>query len=602
MNIIQKLRNHLQVILTICCIAQPLYSVEKPYHHIGFYIENFGGRVDPETLPHVYEVFTKVRATAEINDRNLPQLVVIKNLPGPPAFVLPDGNLVLAQKALDVIYKDIPLWEGNTRLAFVIGHELAHLASDDFWSAEIEHLIHSKAFSGEMDRALLEPIEQDSADLMERELKADDKGFLYAAIAGFPVEVLLEQENDFLSYWVDCTNTQSSTSHPEAFHRTELLRVRLQQKKDALEFFFMGMRLAHFGRYQDAIYFFREFQDAFPGREVFNNLGVCYLQMALKNMPPALAYQYWLPGILDNNTAINRTTLLPIFRDRTRIKIAEDFLHKAVRYLATATEKDPAYTIGYINLASAYFYLNEMYKARAAIEEARLLQPDDYTIESLRALILLKEGQPMDTWSYAEEIFSALASHHPTDTAPLSIYYNWARLLEERGRSAENQWKKLDARKNELPWPIAHMMCERLKDPAAIEDCLTQMHHSETSTGATLPKPLPIQPGFESWQSEATEHPLREWQELAFHWHATTANSGIIYHRPQGDVVLEMDGVVEMVVLDQKAESSEQWLQECGEPHYKRPIINGELWSYGHWATLVEDNQAKEVWVVREQR
>ena len=66
--------------------------------------------------------------------------------------------------------------------------------------------------------------------------------------------------------------------------------------------------------------------------------------------------------------------------------------------------------------------------------------------------------------------------------------------------------------------------------------------------------------------------------------------------------MLEMDGVIEMVVLDQKAEPSEQWLQECGDPHYKRPVINGELWSYGHWAVLVEDNQAKELWVVREQQ
>ena len=580
----------------LCCLHQPVFAVKQSYHHVGFYIENFGGRVDPETLPQVYEVFEKVSAVADVNSRALPQLTVIKDMPGPPAIVLPDGNLILAEKALKVIYDDVPRWEGNTRLAFVLGHELAHLASDDSWNAEVKHLIQSKSLSGEIDESLLE---QDPADLMEKELKADDKGFLYAAMAGFPVEALLANEKDFLSYWVDSTNTRSSKVHPDAAERTDLLRRLLQDKRNALEFFHMGVRLAHFERQQDAVYFFRKFQKVFPGREVFNNLGVCYLQMAMEEMPPAQAYQYWLPHVLDTETIINRARAFPIFRDGNQIKRARDFLQKAVRHLKIATEKDPAYAIGYINLAVAHFYLDEIYKARAAIEDARRLTPDNYEIESLRALILFEEGQPMDTWSHAEKIFSAMADDHPSDALPLSVYYNWAKLLEARGRSAEDQWQKLTNHITELPWPIARMLCERSENRAEIENCLKKINQTDAVKETAFPKPLPIQPGFEAWRFEAAEHPLKDWHKLPFHWRGEAANSGIIYHNSQNDVVLEMNEVVEMVVLRQNLGQAETLLQTCGQPHHKKTVMNGELWSYGHWAALIEEDRVKELWVVR---
>ena len=599
MRHVRQLCGRIISIILLCYLHQSVYAIQQPHHHVGFYIENFGGRVDPETLPQVYEVFRKVRAVAEVNHRDLPQLVVIKDMPGPPAIVLPDGNLVLAKKALDFIYDGVPLWEGDARLAFVLGHELAHLASDDSWNAEVKYLIRSKALSGEIDDALLEQIEQDPADLMERELKADDKGFLYAAMAGFSVEKLLAPKNDFLSYWVSKTETHSSKIHPDATHRTELLRLRLQQKKNALEFFYTGVRLAHFERYQDAVYFFREFQEVFPGREVFNNLGVCYLQMAVKKMPPALAYQYWFPNVLDNETVINRSNVLPIFRDRNQIKIAKDYLQQAVRYLTIATKKDPAYTIGYTNLAVAYFYLDEIYKARAAIEEARRLQSDNYEIESLRALILFEEGQPMDTWSYAEDIFSSLVNSHPEDTLPLSIYYNWAQLLEARGRSAESQWLKLTKHITELPWPISQMLCERLKTRSEVERCLNEISKSGTDKKIAFPESLPIQPGFDAWQLKKEEHPLHDWQKLSFHWRGEAANSGIIYHSPQDDIVLEIDNVVEMVVLKQNLMPLEKFLQACGKPYYEKTVMNGKLWSYGHWAALIEGDRMKELWIVR---
>ncbi len=599
MNYIRQLSNRILEILLLCCLSQTAFALKPAYHHVGFYIENFGGRVNPETVPHVYEVFTKIRAVAELNNRELPQLVIIKDLPGPPAIVLPDGNLVLAEKALNIIYEDVPRWEGNARLAFILGHELAHLASDDDWSIEVKYLLQSKALSGEIEDALLKQIDQNPKDLVEQELKADDKGFLYAAMAGFSVDALLARENDFLSYWVTRTHTQSSRTHPDAIQRTELLRVRLQQKKDALEFFYTGVRLAHFGRYQDAIYFFREFQEVFPGHEVFNNLGYCYLQTALQKLPPELSYKYWLPNILDHGTLMDRSMVLPIFRDRTRIRIARDRLQQAVHYLTTAIEKNPKYTAGYINLAVAYFYLDQIYKARATIEEARQLKPHDPAIEGLRALIIFEEGQPMDTWPYAEAIFSSLAENNPPNTLPLHIYYNWARLLEARDRSAERQWQQLTTHKSELPGPIARILCERLEDPSAVEHCLKEMQRPEASNKPKLAESLDVELGFDSWKLKQEEHPLHDWQQLPFNWQGETASSGIIYQTP-ASIVLEMDGIVEMIVLRKNLGDPKNTLKPYGPPLHKKAVTNGELWSYGRWAALLDEERIKELWIIRE--
>lgn len=601
MNTINLYSSTIAILLLLSGSLQSAIVNDQPYNDVGFYIENFGGSVDPVTVPHVYDVFMKVRAVAEVNHRDLPQLVIIKDLPGPPAIVLSDGYIVLAERALDVVYNAVPISEGNARLAFVIGHELAHLANDDFWNAEAEHLIRSKALSGAIDRALLDQLRQDNEDLINKELQADDKGFLYAAMAGFPVEKLLAPESDFLGYWVGETNTQSSPMHPQAAHRTELLRERLKKTIENLEFFHMGVRLVHFGRYQDAVYFFREFLNVFPGREVFNNLGICYLQMAVKKLPPKQAYQYWFPSVLDNETIIRQTEAFPIFRDRNQIRIAKEFLNKAVEYFEKATQKDPEYVIGFINLAVACFYVDEIYRARAAIEKARQLKPDDYEIESLRALILYEEGKPIDTWSHAEEIFDGLNKRYSADALPSAFYYNWARLLEERGRFSESQWQHLESRKRELPRPIANMLCERFKEPSAVKRCLEEVNIFATDSGPVFSETLPIRPGFDAWKLKKGAHPLKRWERLPFNWQGDAASSGAIYYSPQKGVVLEMDGVVEMVVLRQNTLQLTQLQKKYGPPRHKKPLMNNELWLYGQFAVLIEQGKVKEIWVVVEQ-
>ena len=52
------------------------------------------------------------------------------------------------------------------------------------------------------------------------------------------------------------------------------------QVVDELDLFHFGVRLAQLGRYEDAVRLLERFSHRFPGREVFNNLGFCYYELA----------------------------------------------------------------------------------------------------------------------------------------------------------------------------------------------------------------------------------------------------------------------------------------------------------------------------------
>ena len=222
----------------------------------------------------------------------------------------------------------------------------------------------------------------------EQELEADDKGFIYAGMAGYPVETLVKNragKPDFFAFWMQQTNARVQSVHASTGDRAALLQQRLQELQNKLGFFEFGVRLSHFDYCDDAVYFFQEFQKTFPGREVLNNLGYCYLQLARQEMDPQRAYFYWLPLILDGETRAQpllraSRSMLKTLRQAASNK-AEGLLNDAVDYLKQARDADPSYLPARLNLAVAYLYLGQPQQAAAVLAEARELAADDLTIQ-----------------------------------------------------------------------------------------------------------------------------------------------------------------------------------------------------------------------------
>ena len=80
MKIVMKLQNSVLLVLLIFSLPKTAFAFEQQYNHVGFYIENFGGRVDPDTLPHVYDVFKKIRAIFLLDDSFLNYTLLLNNL------------------------------------------------------------------------------------------------------------------------------------------------------------------------------------------------------------------------------------------------------------------------------------------------------------------------------------------------------------------------------------------------------------------------------------------------------------------------------------------------------------------------------------------
>ncbi|MFH0342935.1 MAG: tetratricopeptide repeat protein [Chromatiales bacterium] len=568
---------------------------------VDFYIATHGevrSEQDPQ-VANAHRVFARVRAVADKNSKRLPRLVVVNSRADPWAIALPSGHVVLSKEAVTICHAQVSLAEAEARLAFVMGHELAHLAHDDFWHQEVYGFLATRSGT----RGLADFMQSHQTS-KERELAADDKGFIYAGMAGYPVEALVKTragKPDFFAFWMQQTNARVQSVHASAADRAGLLQQRLQDVQNKLGFFEFGVRLSHFDYCDDAVYFFQEFQRTFPGREVLNNLGYCYLQLARQEMEPERAYFYWLPLILDGETrarsmlrAAPPGAMLKTLKQAASGK-AEGFLNQALDYLKEARDADPSYLPARLNLAVTYLYLGQPQQAAAVLAEARELAADDLTIQGLEPLALYESGDAgLDLWPTAIARLEKLAG---APDAPAALVFNLARLLAVRPRAAEarSHWNRLAGLNTLLPASIQAIVCqEQSVRPAA--SC------QRSSTKSVRPSlwrwPLSLT-GFDGRSPEAMQSTLRGWQAIDFDW-VKDRMHGHIYRRPDGLAeVLELDQFVQMQVLRGDGLGRVRDLgAHCAQRLKPRELSQGVVWSCDDWAALTSGGEVQELWWV----
>jgi Putative Zn-dependent protease, contains TPR repeats len=177
-------------------------------NEVAFYIDTYGEvrlEQDPE-VANAHRVFERVRAAADKNSKRLSKLVVVNSGVDPWAIALPAGHIVLSKQAVAICHQQVSLTEADARLAFVLGHELAHLAHDDFWHHEVHGFLAAHTGTRQLADFL-----RAHQEIEEWELAADDKGFIYAAMTGYPVDLLLKTgagKPHFFDFWMQQTNTR----------------------------------------------------------------------------------------------------------------------------------------------------------------------------------------------------------------------------------------------------------------------------------------------------------------------------------------------------------------------------------------------------------
>ena len=608
------MRNYKRVALTILLMLSAFYVDAKLSNEVAFYIDSYGeltAQQDPR-VAEAQRVFQRVRSVADRNSKRLAKLVVINNKSNAWAIALPAGHIVLSRQVLDIVHRNASTELAEARLAFVLGHELSHLANDDFWHHEVESFMQDNADAQKIAKFISQHFEAKQA-----ELAADDKGFLYAAMAGYPVDLLLRNQmaqqssrveqdanQNFFTFWMQQTNTKTSPSHPAAKDRAELLRQRLYQLNRKLVFFRFGSRLAHFGQCNDAIYFLKEFQKVFPGRSVLNNLGLCFLQQARSQMSEQQSAFYWLPLTLDTRSRaakLSRGSLTNIDAPKQFLKNystesgdVSGYLEDAVNVLSFAIEKDPWYLPARINLAIAYLYQGKPHQVRAVLAEVRQQADTNSQVEMLDALALYEQTDAdIDLWATALKKLKRLLQKGRTS----ETLYNHARLLTVRPRAAQaqNDWNRLRAEVDNPPVEIKKELCAR-QNIDSFGSCLRRNKKNVT------------RPNW-NWLFSTGNQPLTSsdrkkiragWRSIPFDW-ASAGLHGFIHQRNDEDIeMLEMDNTINLQVLKGNPVADINKINSyCAFPLTKRILDEDEVWTCGNWAVLVTDQQAKEIWYLQ---
>ncbi len=421
-----------------------------PTEHASWWIRTYG-LVDAKTnarTRRAHAVFERLAAAADKRANRMPRLVIIRTDGSPFAMALSDGTLLLTEGGLEICYQGVSEEKGTAQLAFVLGHELAHLSNDDFWHAAAFSAFNAHGTEGETREALRPLFQREPDDARRVELQADSFGMLYMTTAGYDPRVILS-ERDFFTKWarqMESMGVGPAESHPKPQQRAEFLAAQMMAIAEDLDMYDFGVRLFQLGRFEDAIVLLERFGDRFPSLEVLNNIGLSHLQLAawfLSRCDERLVVAFKLPTMLDPATRARRLrafegTPSPCFRN-------ERFDHhyeEARRYLRQAAEKSPDYLPARLNLLSLFILGQRGAEALAASQAAQGVSPNDPRILAARAaaMYLIERETNVGMADAAVEELQKLRREYPVSS---DAAYNLGAILSERRRveSAKTAWQ-----------------------------------------------------------------------------------------------------------------------------------------------------------------
>ncbi|OQX01288.1 MAG: hypothetical protein BWK80_60240 [Desulfobacteraceae bacterium IS3] len=409
------------------------------------------------------KIFEQVTAAADKRGNRYPNLIILRRTEGSLASALEDGTVILTQKGMELCFKGTDTETGSARIAFIFGHELAHLAKDDDWHKTAIDVVKDYLPDPKLKNDTLELLRRaddtgngymDADIRRKKELQADAYGMLYACMTGYDYRAVADEKGknffaELLKHSGDYGNEVHAVSgqspYPLPEERAEFLLSYIRSIRNDLDLFYIGTRLYQLGMYDEALKYLKAFRERFPSREVFNNIGLIYYRNALKYLaicdPSKVChFQCSLATRLDNGT---RAMIFAPRADSNcpEKKHFEENLKEAIQYFNSACEKDPNYAPARINLSSVYIMQGRYSGATDASDQLLKFSPDDPAALNNKAIAmyLLGPSIKVDMFAQAEDILRSLIKKQPDFSCAL---YNLGYMQSERGRndSAKETW------------------------------------------------------------------------------------------------------------------------------------------------------------------
>ena len=494
-------------LLVASCLTAALLStvaaaslVPDPKERVEYWQSNYTelSAADDKRVAQAQRIFERILNAAGSRHGVHPRLLILKedplNITLPVS--IPDGWVILSKRVLDMCHKNPR--NAQDKLAFVLAHEIAHLLDDDFWHINFFNAIEISKTRGVSNESVLNQIKGiigEADKVAARELRADEKGVLFASMAGFDVSAVVSKDpsENFFKEWegmLDLSRAAGkafdSDSHPTTDQRTAGVLARLQQVSDQAELFRLGLLFYQSGNFEEAIEAFSEFLRHYPGREVNHNLAVSHHQLALTYLTtsadPRVPVPFKMSLTIDPITRASGS----VFRGpRENRKLFKQHIATAIEYYEAAINQDPGYILAYKNLASAYVTNDEPYKAIAILKDALKQSPNDaallnvmgvafYDAENIdKAVDYLSLAAKQDA-SFSDPLYNLGIVEYSRNHKSLAKKYwqqylrldpdsNWVQLLRSNYQFAEGNDKHrgLAARQNEM---LAGMQVGNYKD------------------------------------------------------------------------------------------------------------------------------------------
>ena len=573
-----------------CCFVAALLLISSPAQSLECatrkcYIDVYNS-VDTSELgvmPRVREIHRKLSNTIGSIKAKRSKLLVIDSTGYPWAVALTDNTVVITKGAIVGMYREGDMELGDARLAFVLGHELSHLETED--------LFHHRAFVLKHDNREAQPSWLQGRP--EEELRADLRGYTFATLAGYKTELLIGGDTDFFRTWLSQIGRTDSSTHPDLETRRQYLESGFNRILQSVPYYQYSIALAHFGHYKDAQNLLEDHLNLVETKEAYTNLGYVHLQRARAIMPVDMAYQYWIPTLLEPASE------LKISRSLFRQELPEQALQhldEAEELLKHAIDMDDTSLTSYINLAAVYLYMpNKLHRAYAAIEDARStplgrIKAVRDQLESIYQLIRVRDDLDSgDRWPKARDTLIKIADE--PQSAPANLLFNLARMLDNRGResTAKHYWQVLHDRLKELPPAYQSHVCFRLE-----EECT-----ADAVDSPWLNESLPL--GRDIRYPDIKKYLAKYWNVDHIPAKQLPGLYAEVFTNDKGDSLLALDHHIEMMILrniPDKYRNINSLQDKFGVPKVALPLADGQILSFNTaWSAYVENEQVKEIWV-----
>ncbi len=349
----------------------------------------------------VDRVIERILHAANMNDVSIAAHVISTGEPG--AWVLPENNIVISSEM-------VSLCNSEDELAVVLSHEVAHIKKGHINNPFLDEKlnIQYRGYLGQLDKSVSNHLVNEYANLfigneknIRDEIESDREGIMLTVLAGY-------DPNSIYSVFDKALSSQpNSNKYPPKTVRLNLMESRLGDMVDDAELYYSGILYYLKGDLNRSEELFNTYKSKFPGREVYNNLGVIQYHRALYRLPMST-----VSGIRPIAMDFNSLTDKIVLRGNSSDDYLE-YLNEAKINFEKAISLDNDYAIAHFNLANIYLDLGNILGSVNHLDKARELDFDNKKCDIMESSIAIQQKN----YKKAKAILSTL-------TKSPEVYFN----------------------------------------------------------------------------------------------------------------------------------------------------------------------------------